>query len=77
MSETVRIHTKIWFDARSIAGLKIALKSLLEHDERNEAQIERLRARILEQESLLTRGQSAVSKKPLLPQPRLARSCVA
>jgi len=63
MSETVRIQTKIWFDARSIAGLKIALKSLLEHDERNEGEIERLRARIAEQESLLAKGQTGSAKK--------------
>lgn len=59
MSETVRIHTVIHFNRASIEALKTTLQSLLEQPDRDQGEIERLRARIAEQETLLAKGQTS------------------
>jgi hypothetical protein len=58
---SVNVNVRIWFDARSIAGLKIALQSLLDqHPDTEETRksIARLASRIKTQENLLREGKS-------------------
>jgi hypothetical protein len=58
----VHINAVIRFNRASTDALKIVLASLEESDVRDEAAIERLRARIRQQERMFAKGKTSLSR---------------